>query len=353
MRRRTCNAGIVGALAVGVLSAPGLARAEGGAVPAAAGAAPNIDACVARLDPQLDIGFDRIAARCPELMRQLETGPWAPWLPRGWKEPGNDLSAGSLKEFRALVERESAGRDSTAVEAPDVRSLQPILSALGDGHNETGWSRFKSWLRSLLERSEQSDAESWFSRMVSHVGISQSVIRLITYAALAGVVIMAGVITGNELQAAGLLSRRGGGGGRRRRAQAKDGAVDLNWSAIEGAPLGERPRLLLEAIIRRLSARGFLPPAGALTVRELTAAARLAEADDRSRLAELALAAERIRYADALAGKGAEAASARASSSQAADALADELGDALDQPIARGRELLNRLDGGLQASIPG
>src|SRR4051812_45744955 len=67
----------------------------------------NIDACVARLEPQLDIGYDRIAARCPDLMRELEAGAWAPWLPRGWKESGNDLSAGSLKELRELVTRES------------------------------------------------------------------------------------------------------------------------------------------------------------------------------------------------------------------------------------------------------
>src|SRR5438128_7099732 len=69
---------------------------------------PALDACLGRLDPELDIGYDRIAARCPELAKQLDHGAWAPWLPRGWKEPGNDLSAGGLRELRELVERESA-----------------------------------------------------------------------------------------------------------------------------------------------------------------------------------------------------------------------------------------------------
>src|SRR3569833_3488934 len=96
------NAVAVGALVVGNLVALPLT--------AAPAAIPNGDACVARLDPQLDIGYDRIAARCPELMRQLEAGAWAPWLPRGWKESGNDLSAGSLKELRELVTRESNAR---------------------------------------------------------------------------------------------------------------------------------------------------------------------------------------------------------------------------------------------------
>jgi hypothetical protein len=79
-------------------------------------------------------------------------------------------------------------------------------------------------------------------------------------------------------------------------------------------------------IVKRLSDRGHLPPAGALTVRELTRAARLPEPDDRTRLSELALVAERLRY------------SARELESTA-----------VDESVARGRELLDRLD----ASTPG
>jgi len=185
-------------------SAPGHASTAQPALASAPGHAPtaphaptsdamaNIDACVARLDPQLDIGYDRIAARCPDLMRQLEAGAWAPWLPRGWKESGNDLSAGSLRELRELVARESNARESSLAKVPDVRSLQPILATLAGNRDETGWSRFKSWLRSILERREQPTDESWLSRMVSHVGISQSVIRIVTYAALAVIVVMAG-----------------------------------------------------------------------------------------------------------------------------------------------------------------
>jgi hypothetical protein len=375
MRARLFNAVVLSAFVGGVfvgapMWAPAAGAAPAGAVPAekataagvsrpaaraglpmaptgsaAVGVVPNVDACVARLDPQLDIGYERIAARCPDLMKQLESGAWVAWMPRGWNEPGNDLSAGSLKEFRALVNRESGARDSTAIEAPDVRNLKPILTALTGSHDETGWTRFKSWLRSILERREQPTDESWFSRMVSHVGISQTVIRLITYAALAGVVAMAGVILANEVRSAGLFSKRRGGEQKRRRQRANS-VVGLSWSAIEQAPRRDRPRLLLDAIVRRLSDRGFLPPAGALTVRELTRAARLPEAEDQSRLAELALAAEWVRYADSrmqfagAPGLGAPTPGTRA--------------DNLDQPIARGRELLSRLDASPhpQASTP-
>jgi hypothetical protein len=288
----------------------------------ASGAMPNIDSCVARLDPQLDIGYDRIAARCPDLMKQLETGAWGAWLPRGWNEPGNDLSAGSLKELRELVDRESGTPEANPATAPNVHSLQPILTALAGSRDTTGWSRFKSWLRSVLERREQPTDESWFSQMVAHVGISQSVIRLITYAALAAVVVLAGAIVLNELRTAGLFGRRMGTA-RRRQTQLAGGTAGMSWRDIERATLSDRPRLLLELIVRRLSDRGALPPSGALTVRELTRAVQLPEAEDRSRFAEVAQAAERVRYSSV--------------EPQAAG---------LDKPIARGRELLERLEAG-------
>src|ERR1700757_2931061 len=99
-----------------------------GAAVAAAPDVPNIDGCLGRLDPELDIGYDRIAARCPELVKQLEQGDWAPWLPRGWKDPGNDLSAGSLREFRDLVIREDAA--GVTGRGPDVRGLKSMLNGL-------------------------------------------------------------------------------------------------------------------------------------------------------------------------------------------------------------------------------
>jgi hypothetical protein len=318
MKRRCFNALVACALINGVAVAEGVRVAPQPAVVAL----PNVDSCISRLDPQLDIGYERIAARCPELMRQLDGGAWAAWLPRGWKESGNDLSAGGLREFRDLINRESGPSDSAT--APDVRQLQPILTALAGSRHENGWSRFKSWLRSILEQREQPTDESWLSRMVSHVGVSQSVIRLITYAALTAVVVLAGIIVVNEARTAGVLPKRRGVA-HKRRELAPVGASSATWGDIERAQLGDRPRLLLELIVRRLSDRGFLPPAGALTVRELTRAARLSEADDRSRLTDLALAAERVRYS-----------------------ALESQSTGLDESIARGRELLVRLE----ASVP-
>jgi hypothetical protein len=299
--------------------APGVAIAliNGVALGATPAEVPNIDTCLSRLDPELDIGYDRIAARCPELVRQLDHGAWVPWLPRGWKEPGNDLSAGSLKEFRELVNREEAV--SAPVRAPDVRSLKAVLNGLAAKEEGGAWSRFKSWLRSILERHEQAAQESWFDRMVSHVGLSQSLRQLVAYAALGAVVILAVVIVFNELRAAGVM-RRGPGFGRRR-VPLQRPMPEQAWSDFERSPLLEKPRLLLDLIVRRLGEQGRLPPAGALTVRELTKVAQLPEPDDRARLRELATAAERVRY----------------SARQLEPAV-------LEESVVRGRELLGRLD---------
>lgn len=322
MSARCINVVAIGALMMGRRCICA-AMAVTSVAPAPQGVMPNVDACVARLDPQLDIGYDRIAARCPDLMKQLETGAWAPWLPRGWKESGNDLSAGSLKELRELIARESGTRETNPAAAPDVRNLKPLLTALAGSRNETGWSRFKSWLRSVLEHREQPTDESWFSRMVSHVGLSQSVIRLITYAALGAVVVLAGIIVINELRTAGLFGKRTGTT-RKRQTRSPGGGGGVSWRDIEQAALRDRPRLLLELIVRRLSERGALPPSGALTVRELTRAVQLPEAEDRLRLTELALAAERVRYSATEPGAS-----------------------GLDEPLVRGRELLSRLDAGV------
>src|SRR5262245_54680610 len=93
-----------------------------------------ISACIPRLDAELDVGFERIAARCPDLARALEQSDFAQWLPQGWKESRNNLSVGSLTELRALVARERATR--AAAHTPRVEHLRGVLATLGNQHAE-------------------------------------------------------------------------------------------------------------------------------------------------------------------------------------------------------------------------
>jgi hypothetical protein len=280
-----------------------------------------IDSCLSRLDAQVDIGYDRIAARCPDLARALEQSGFAQWLPQGWKEARNNLSAGSLSELRTVVGREIATR--ATARTPRVERLSEILSTLGDTRAQgTGtWSRFKKWLRNLMERRDRAENEDWFDRVVSRVGVSEAIVEIITYVALGAMVMLAVMVVLNELRAAGLLGRRARG----RRSDEEAGELSARvlptFGEIERAPLVERPRLLLEVIAAKLTGLRRLPPASALTVNELARAAQLHDARDREQLVSLARTSERARYA---AG-GVPA-------------------DTLETAFAQGRELLRKVE---------
>jgi hypothetical protein len=256
----------------------------------------TIDSCTARLNTDVDIGYERIAARCPELVRRLDDSGWSAWLPRDWKRPGNDLSAGSLRELRVLLARELATQ--TTARTPRVEQLRGILAGLDHrSHDGNGWwARTKAWLRDALERRERTEDDGWLTRLVAQIGLSQAVIELVSYGALTLVVVLAGLIVWNELRSSGVFARRGRRGARLALATSRrDG---LTWNDIERATFRHRPRLLLELIAARLTEESCLPPAGGLTVRELARAARLPDEKDRERLAELALASERVRFSD-------------------------------------------------------
>jgi hypothetical protein len=281
-----------------VLVAPLRAQEPAAQEPAAQEPAVAIDDCIARLDPLVDIGFDRISARCPDLARTLEQSGIAEWLPQGWKESRNNLSAGSLAELRKVLERETATRPTARV--PRVEALNDVLATLGDTRKQNSgvWSRFKKWVRDLMERKESPEGESWFDHMVSRVGISAALREIITYVALGAMVLLALIVVLNELKAAGLLGRRGADANRKIIPTASLLRPLPKLADIERAPLIERPRMLLELISAKLTALRRLPPASALTVRELAKSVVLQDAEDRQRLSQLALTAERARYAE-------------------------------------------------------
>jgi len=308
-----------GLAALAVCCAATGSAAPGQSLPPGRSALAAIDACIARLDPSLDVGYARVAARCPNLAYSLERSGWQQWLPRGWKEARNDLSAGSLTELRTLVAREL--EPPSFSRTPRVKRLQQVLAGLGPAAQERSspWSRFRAWLRTVVERNRQADRRSWLDRMVQRDGRSQAFIDLLTYVALGVIVLLAGVIVVNEMRAAGLLKSRARAAAQNA-AQGPSRRATATWQDVERAAAGEKPRLLLELVIARLTELHRVAPAGALTVRELTRLAELADAGDRERLADLASAAERARYC-----------------------AAPPAPAAVDRAVERGRELLMSL----------
>ncbi len=291
------------------------------------GASAAIDACIRRLDPDFDVGYERIAGRCPELTRRLEESGWSAWLPRDWKQAGNDLSAGSLIELRVLIERELATR--AGGQLPDVERLHPVLAGLGQAgpEGESWWERLKSWVREAFERTGSSSPDSDLSRMVAAVGLSQAVIEIVSYVALALVVVLTLFIVSNEVRSAGVF-RRVWRGSRPGRSGALVAPEPLGWRDVENADLERKPAVLLEVIAASLAARECLPPPRGLTVRELTSSARFFDESDRERLAQLALVVESLRFSDQPVPP-----------------------DSIQRALAAGRELLNHLGPGTRGEV--
>jgi uncharacterized protein DUF4129 len=296
------------ALLIALAAAPALAR----------DAVSALDTCIGQLDPDLDVGYEKIAARCPDLAPSLVQSPWAAWLPREWDKADNNLSVGGLKELRGLILAES--RRAPGSDAPQPAHLAAVLAALAPAGRapRTWWERFKGWLREMLSVREAASRPGWLARVLDALKTRAALVRIVSLGALALVALLAGAMVVGGLRAAGWLRT----GPRRPPAGAAlSAAAAADWRHIEDASPAERPPLLLELIAARLAALERLPPARALTVRELLHAARLAHPGDRARLAELGEACERLRYS------GRE--------------LAPE---ALAAALARGRELLDGLD---------
>jgi hypothetical protein len=266
----------------------------GAAVPAeaAADALGAIDACIGRLDVDTDIGFERIAARCPEMAPRLQASDWAAWMPIGWKDDYNNLSARSLVALRMVVARELLLR--TSARTPQVALVRPILADLAARNPQPRgwWERMRSWLRALFAPEPKSRANG-YERLIGRVSLPEALLAFVAYATFALVVILAGYIVVNEWRASGPQRRRTGTRGAKRQAHPQPMRL-LSWHDVERAAPNERPRVLLELIAARLTAARRLPASGALTVRELTRAAELSDAADRERLDELAFTSERL-----------------------------------------------------------
>jgi len=253
-----------------------------------------IDDCIARLDTELDVGYARIAARCPDLTPALEQSPWAAWLPADWNRPDNELSAAGLSELRSLLAR-AAGPATRGRLAPRTDSVAGVLARVtppADSHSGW-WLRFKDWLHRIFTPQQPAD-NGWLRRWLRQIKLSTDTARLIVWSALALVVALAAAIVVSELRVAGLL------GGRVARTRARGQPSRPRGTAaladIERAAAERQPGLLLELIAAQLAEQDRLPPARALTARELELHARLPDESARRRLAELVAVCERVRF---------------------------------------------------------
>jgi hypothetical protein len=160
-----------------------------------------IDACVRQLDRELDVGYALVAQHCPDLAASLSGSPIAPWLPRDWNKTGNDLSADSLTELRTLLSRPALAE---TVRAPRVAALTAVLATLrvSEPPHTGWWTRFKDWVRELFSPRPQNADSGWLRRLFGSIDLPQSALDVITWLALAAVIVLAIGIVANELRVA-------------------------------------------------------------------------------------------------------------------------------------------------------
>src|ERR1700681_2571190 len=236
-----------------VLAAAGLPGAQ------ARDALGAIDACLRQLDRNLDVGYQHIAARCPELAPSLAQSEWAAWLPRDWNRPESLLSADGLTELRTLL----TGPPPAAAGArePRVARVAAVLATLTQPDQPRGswWARFRQWLREALTPPPQRADQGWLRRMIGDIGLSQAVLEGIVWGALLLVIALAGAVVVNELRVARLLR-----GGQRAPGTARAAArlrAAVTFQDLEHASPFRQPTLLLELITTRLAEQD--PPAAA------------------------------------------------------------------------------------------
>ncbi len=264
-------------------------------LPARAGdALAGLDACLARLDPVSDVGYARIAARCPELEDALAQGGATPLLPQNWKEPEGQLGVPALQQLRLILARQQNPAPALHA-APDPAHAAAITATLRTAAADGWWQRFKGWLRQLFTPHQEEAEGSWMEKVLEELGRSQAIARIIVWSTLAVVIALAAWVVFNELRAAGLL----GAAGPRLRPNLPAGnrpGRELTLEQVEGAEPSAQPGLLLELIAARLVALGRLPPARAFTARELLRRARLPEEPLRAPLENLTGVYERVRF---------------------------------------------------------
>ncbi len=254
-----------------------------------------VEACRARLDPAVDIGIERIARRCPQLLPALERAPWRELLPRDLRARREDVTAGSLRALAQLVRQ--AAREDAWREPPARADLDPILAELDTAERSgTNWQRFKRWLAAKFEVRRTNDT-GWLDELLADLRTSEGLARALTWLGYALVLALVGYVVWAELRAAGLL-------GGTRRAAARSAADAARWGArvtladVAAAPLIERPGLMLRLLGDALTRAHLLPGADGLSASAIAQRAQLRAAADREVLANLAATADEVRYAE-------------------------------------------------------
>lgn len=262
-------------------------------------AAQPADLIAACSDADTDaIGLEALEATCPGLEHALVERGYAPFISESQLD---ELSVHSLVDLQRLTERYREPPASPAAEI-EIASLKPILQSLQQQERTQRplslFERFRKWLRSVFDR-PGSDSESWLSRWLEDVKVSEAVSRAIVYGLVILVIVLAIAVLLNELRAAGLLRRQARA--RKDAQMAPDADLDpatMTLTDLDKVALQDQPSVLLRMLVATLVKTGRLRTERSLTHRELGVRAMFDEAAQRESFQRVAALGERMIYGD-------------------------------------------------------
>lgn len=245
------------------------------------------------------IGLQELEALCPGLEHALVELGYAPFISESQLDQLNVYSLVDLQRLAARYREPPAGEFSEI----EIATLKPILQSLQQAAQRgerplTLLERFKQWLRSVFDK-PQSDSESWLSRWLENVEVSEAVSRAIVYGLVILVIVLALAVLVNELRAAGLLRRRPRAGKRGEiEADAAPDATTMTLADLDRVAPNDRPSVLLRMLVATLVKTGRLRAERSLTHRELGLRAGFDETAQRECFQRVAALGERVIYGD-------------------------------------------------------
>jgi len=247
-----------------------------------------IDACGESASEDI-VGLTALEQACPGLTDALEKTGYLPLLSADQRDA---LGADDLVDLGLIRQRYVEHVPGPVV---DVDALPAALDSLRELSAErplTMLDRFERWLRALLDRQQSaSESESWLSRWLRDVSISETIAKGIVYGTVALVVLLALGVLVNELRVAGLLRWRRGAQEEAKVAAQPDRAAGIETpSSPDGVPT------LLRMLVSTLVRSGRLRRERSLTHRELGVQAAFDDAQQRECFQRLAALAERAVY---------------------------------------------------------
>jgi hypothetical protein len=264
------------------------------AAPSAAAPIDVVRGCAEHASAALS-GIKDLNSVCPGLEEALQALGLDRLLYDGWRRR---LNRDSLRDVAKLVD-EYGG--TAPAGPPDVAALAGVLETLSSEQTpapKSWWDVFSAWLDHWL-KSHGGGPLSWLDRWLDVIRQSVTLLNVILCTLVGLVLIAAGWIVVNELQAAGLIGR-----GRIRAPAANRDAADGDAAArgmgtppdAEPVALAERLSLLLRLLVARLTQTGRLNAERSLTHRELVLRARFDTESQRAVFGTVASTAESVLY---------------------------------------------------------